>query len=123
MSFLDILILAVVQGITEFLPISSSGHLVIVAELLGGVGARADVNIVLHAGTLLSILVYFRRRVARLVTHDRRVIPLLILGTLPAAAIGLTIRALNPRRPAPQPGSECRSRSGCPAGSDRRQRR
>ncbi len=92
MSALEILVLAVVQGVTEFLPISSSGHLVLVAELFGGVGPDRAVNIVLHAGTLLSILVFFWRRIVRLATGDRRVIRLLIVGTLPAATLGLLIR-------------------------------
>ncbi len=93
MSLIEVLLLAVVQGITEFLPISSSGHLVVVSELLGAGQASAEVNVVLHAGTLLSILVFFRRRILRLLAEDRRVIWLLILGTLPAAVLGLTVRA------------------------------
>lgn len=92
MSLVEILILAVVQGVTEFLPISSSGHLVVVAELLEGVKPDGAVNVVLHAGTLLSILVFFRRRIALLAGADRRVIGLLIAGTVPAAALGLLIR-------------------------------
>ncbi len=59
MTLLEILILAVVQGVTEFLPISSSGHLVIVESVLGLEKNLLDVNIVLHAGTFLSILVCF----------------------------------------------------------------
>ena len=58
----QIVVLAVVQGVTEFLPISSSGHLVILAHLLALEGKElydiADVNIVLHLGTLASILFY-----------------------------------------------------------------
>ncbi len=92
MSALEILVLAVVQGVTEFLPISSSGHLVLVAELFGSPGPDSAVNIVLHAGTLLSILVFFWRRIARLATEDRKVIKLLVVGTLPAAILGLLIR-------------------------------
>ncbi len=92
MSLVEILVLAVVQGVTEFLPISSSGHLVVVAELMGGAGADAAVNIMLHAGTLLSILVFFWRRVVGLLFEDRRVIWLLIVGTIPAAVLGLLIR-------------------------------
>lgn len=99
MNWLDMMILAVIQGIAEFLPISSSGHLVIVSEIMyqlrGGEGLgkpSADVNIMLHAGTLLSILVYYHRRVLRLLSDDWRVIPLLIVGTIPAAVIGITVK-------------------------------
>ncbi|MEX2169459.1 MAG: undecaprenyl-diphosphate phosphatase [Pirellulales bacterium] len=97
MSLLEILILAIVQGVTEFLPISSSGHLVVADSVLGslGYGSAPDlltVNIVLHLGTLLSILVYYWREILRLVGADRRVIPLLIVGTLPAVIVGLPLK-------------------------------
>jgi undecaprenyl-diphosphatase len=92
----QILILAVVQGIAEFLPISSSGHLVIVACLMGQQSTTAldvaDVNIVLHMGTLGSILLFYRRHILRLLSSDRRVIPLLIVGTIPAAVLGVIVK-------------------------------
>jgi undecaprenyl-diphosphatase len=92
----QILILAVVQGIAEFLPISSSGHLVIVAALLGNQSPAeldvADVNIVLHLGTLGSILIFYRQYIMRMLTSDRRVIPLLVVGTIPAAVIGVIVK-------------------------------
>ncbi|MGB0600185.1 MAG: undecaprenyl-diphosphate phosphatase [Rubripirellula sp.] len=89
---IDILILAVVQGIAEFLPISSSGHLIILGALLGELSASPTLEIILHAGTLGSILVVYWRRILRLLTKDRRVISRLIVGTLPAVVIGLTIK-------------------------------
>ncbi|MEM8911132.1 MAG: undecaprenyl-diphosphate phosphatase, partial [Planctomycetota bacterium] len=52
-------ILAVVQGIAEFLPISSSGHLVIIGSMLGELGETVTLEIILHAGTLGSILVVY----------------------------------------------------------------
>ncbi|MDB4671373.1 undecaprenyl-diphosphate phosphatase, partial [Pirellulaceae bacterium] len=55
MSFWDLLFLAVIQGIAEFLPISSSGHLVLAAHWLGIHEATGTLTIMLHAGTLLSI--------------------------------------------------------------------
>lgn len=96
MSLAEIVLLAVVQGVAEFLPISSSGHLVVVSELLGTGRASTEVNVVLHAGTLMSILVFFRRRVAELLSEDRRVVWLLVVGTLPVATLGLAIRAWFP---------------------------
>lgn len=96
MSLSVILILAVVQGVAEFLPISSSGHLVLVAALLEGGDPRkldiADINIVLHAGTLVSILVFYWRRVVSLLSEDRRVLGLLIVGTIPLVVVGLPIK-------------------------------
>jgi undecaprenyl-diphosphatase len=93
----QIFVLAVVQGITEFLPISSDGHLAIVAPLLLGGSDRhihLDLTITLHMGTLGSILVYYHRRIARLFGEDRRVIPLLVIGTLPAVVVVLASKVL-----------------------------
>lgn len=93
----QILVLAVVQGVTEFLPVSSSGHLVIVAGLLAPGGSTkdldiADVNIVLHLGTLVSILVFYWQRIWKLLNEDRRAVGLLIVASLPAAIIGIPIK-------------------------------
>lgn len=92
MDWLAIVLLAIVQGIAEFLPISSSGHLVLIGRLLGNASESAALEIILHAGTLGSILVVYWRRILQMLTHDRRVIPLLIVGTLPAVAVGLPIK-------------------------------
>ncbi len=89
---LQIIVLAIVQGIAEFLPISSSGHIVALSALFGQQHESSELNIVLHFGTLLAILVFYRQRIAALVGVDRRVVPLLVLGTLPAAAVGLWLK-------------------------------
>ncbi len=88
-----VMILAVIQGIAEFLPISSSGHVVIIDALLGGSPDSARLNVALHFGTLLSIIVFYWRRIWALLAADRRVIGLMIVGTIPAAVLGLTIKA------------------------------
>jgi len=91
----QVVALAVVQGFTEFLPISSSGHLVVLSALMThGDPSQldvGDVSVVLHLGTLLSILVFYWRRIARLVGEDRRVIRLLLIGSLPVVLVGLPI--------------------------------
>lgn len=91
---LEILILAIVQGIAEFLPVSSSGHLVVLGNLLGKISTSPAQEIILHLGTLGSILVVFWKRILDLLKSDRRVVPLLVVGTIPAAVVGLTIKAL-----------------------------
>ena len=93
MDFFDLLLLAIIQGIAEFLPISSSGHLVLAGHWLGIEEAQGTLNIMLHAGTLLSIVVFYFQRIARLVYEDRRVVPLLIVGTIPGALAGVLIKA------------------------------
>jgi undecaprenyl-diphosphatase len=98
MSFPLLMLLAVVQGIAEFLPISSSGHLVVLGHLLGGSNGELpdlnDVNIVLHLGTLGSIVLFYHRQILELLTSDRRVIWFMFIGTLPAVFVGLPLKLL-----------------------------
>ena len=91
-ELVKIVVLAVVQGIAEFLPISSSGHLVVLNEWFGTGKGSLELNIILHLGTLLAILVFYWRKILDLLTTDRRVIPLLIVGTIPAAVIGIILK-------------------------------
>jgi undecaprenyl-diphosphatase len=97
MTLFQIILLAIVQGITEFLPVSSSGHLVVVNRLLETWGHSPvqdliEVSIVLHLGTLAAVLVYYRREIMRLLGSDRRVLGLLVVGTLPAGFLGVLIK-------------------------------
>jgi undecaprenyl-diphosphatase len=90
------LVWGLVQGLTEFLPVSSSGHLVIIPAILSRLGVEVglpdlEVSAVLHLGTLLAVLVYFRKDVARMLRFrsdagGRRVLTLLVVGTIPAVA-------------------------------------
>lgn len=87
MNTLDALILGIVQGITEFLPISSSGHLVLVESLLGlEVANLKDFDVIVHVGTLLAILLYFWRDI-----WNKKYWPYVIVGTIPAVIVGLTL--------------------------------
>ena len=85
---LKIAILAVLQGLTEFLPISSSGHLVLVQNLLEIGEDGVILDIFLHLGTLLAICVVFFRDIIRLFTDRRRWIPLIVLASVPAVTAG-----------------------------------
>lgn len=83
-----------VQGLSEFLPVSSSGHLVLVPEFLGIEPPDLATTAVLHLGTLVAVAAYYRRDVAWLLRFPwdplaRRVLALLILGTIPAVVAGL----------------------------------
>ena len=66
MPNIDILVLAVVQGITEFLPVSSSGHLILVPKLFCWTDQGLTLDVAAHVGTLLAVLVYFWRDVANM---------------------------------------------------------
>jgi undecaprenyl-diphosphatase len=95
LAFWQIVVLAVVQGITEFLPISSDGHLVVVSQLLApgqDLDQFVELNVVLHMGTLGSILVYYWKHILRLLGEDRRLVGLIVAGTVPAVVIGLPLR-------------------------------
>ncbi len=92
----EVLALAIVQGIAEFLPISSSGHIVVGSNLLGKTFDIVELNIVLHAGTLLSILLFYRKEIVRLVTQEWGIIPKIVVGTLPAVVVGLSLKKLIP---------------------------
>lgn len=96
MSWWEALILGVVQGATEFLPVSSSGHLVMTQQLLDIAVEGVLFEVVVHVATLVSILLVYRTRVSGLVggalRRDRdawRYLGLVALATVPAAVIGL----------------------------------
>ncbi len=97
MNALEAALLGIVQGITEFLPISSDGHLVIVQELLGVHQQGILFEVAVHVATLLSVLIFFRGRILELVrgalagsADAWRYGLKLGLATLPAVVAGLT---------------------------------
>lgn len=95
-------VLGIVQGLTEFLPVSSSGHLIAFKEVLGFQEADLTFDVALHVATLAAVLFYFAPDIRSLLTHPRRVTLLAILavGTVPAVALGL---ALGEWRDSPSP--------------------
>jgi undecaprenyl-diphosphatase len=98
-SVWEALVLGVVQGATEFLPVSSSGHLVIFQEVLGIHIGGVLFEVVVHVATLVSILLVYRSRVGGLLTGMAareasawRYVGLLAVATLPAVGAGLFLR-------------------------------
>lgn len=96
-QLIETVILGVIQGLTEWLPISSTGHLKIAEKLLG-LEAPILLDVILHLGTLAIILFFFRGDVKNILsslsrldfkTNYGRLIPLIIVGTIPTAIIGL----------------------------------
>lgn len=93
MSILQAIILGIVQGIAEFIPISSSGHLVILHAVFGMEETALTFDIVLHLGTLVAILAVFWQDVFALVKKPfSKMTGLLIVGTLPVVVAGLLFR-------------------------------
>jgi undecaprenyl-diphosphatase len=91
MSYLETLFLGLVQGIAEFLPISSSGHLTILQDLMGRKLETVELNVVLHLGTLLSIVVVFWKDLLAL-RHQPRLVAAIIVATLPLVPMGLFLK-------------------------------
>ncbi len=102
MEWLNALILGVIQGIAEFLPISSSAHLILYSSLVGGYTLPISLNIALHFGTLMAVLLFFWKDWIKMIialkeavfngkkSFDSHVLfPALVLGTIPAAILGL----------------------------------
>ena len=90
MTIIQSLILGIVQGITEFLPVSSSGHLVIFEALLGMQQTGIFFEVLLHTATLGAVVVFFFPVLRKLTVAK---VTLLILGTLPAAVIGILFKS------------------------------
>jgi undecaprenyl-diphosphatase len=89
---LDAIIWGLIQGLTEFLPVSSSGHLVLIPALLDRPGPDLATNAMLHLGTLGAVLVYYRADIAGMAKFDRparKLITLILIGTIPAVVLGL----------------------------------
>jgi undecaprenyl-diphosphatase len=110
MSYLEAMALAIIQGLTEFLPVSSSGHLVLAQHWFGQFNeTNLLYDIMLHLATVIAIMVYFRQDLTTLVLgnfgyptngqsiftgEERKTLGLVILASIPTAVLGLTIEQI-----------------------------
>lgn len=100
MTYFDAVLLGILQGLTEFLPVSSSGHLVLAQAILGVKQPGVSFEVLAHLGTLLAVFIYFRPQIALLVRsvfegnmkEERAIIGYLIIGTIPAGLAGLLFK-------------------------------
>lgn len=104
MTLLHLLLVAVIQGLTEFLPVSSSGHLILLPQLTGLSDQGQAIDVAVHVGTLLAVVLYFRADVAlaargvpdllrgRVDTPGGRLAFLLLIATIPVILIGLALK-------------------------------
>lgn len=100
MSTLEVIILSIIQGITEFLPISSSAHLILPSAIFGWEDQGIAFDVAVHVGTLLAVMLYFRQDIANLTvgwikslggqhSTDSKLAWWVILATIPAGLAGL----------------------------------
>jgi undecaprenyl-diphosphatase len=106
MDFLQILILALVQGVTEFLPVSSSAHLILVPILTGWQDQGLAFDVAVHVGTLTAVVLYFRRELSKMTVSwlgsvtgrgmdaDAKLAWAVLLGTIPVGLCGLLFKDL-----------------------------
>jgi undecaprenyl-diphosphatase len=107
MSDLQILVLAIVQGLTEFLPISSSGHLILAPHLFGFADQGLAFDVAVHLGSLFAVVLYFRRDILAITvdwfasllpggaqTAQSRLGWAVIIGTIPVVIAGLLLKSL-----------------------------
>ncbi len=96
MTYTQGVVLGLVQGLTEFLPVSSSGHLILVPHVFGWQDQGLGFDAVMHLGTLAALLAYFRRELLGMATGalSRRLAALLILATIPGGIAGVILEKL-----------------------------
>ncbi len=92
MSILDAILLGLIQGLTEFIPVSSSGHLILLSELTS-VDSSFEFDVLVNIGTLAALLIYFRARLKEMynrIRHggDNRLARNIVISTVPAVIVG-----------------------------------
>ena len=91
-DFIEILILSAIQGISEFLPISSSAHLIIVSSLYNLKASSLLIDISLHLGSLLAIIFFFRKDLFD-ISNNQKLLRLIIIGSIPLIIFGYILHS------------------------------
>lgn len=92
MQILKAVFLGIIQGLTEFLPVSSSGHLVVLQKLLGFTSNQLTLNVFLHFGTLIPVIIIFWADIRKLIffkKDQRHLAWLIVVGAIPTGLIGI----------------------------------
>ncbi len=100
MTITQAIFIGVIQGITEFLPISSSGHLIFIPQFLGWADQGLAFDAIIHLGTLLAVILYFRARILSLILslkkegsrEDRRLLFFVLISIVPALIVGFLLQ-------------------------------
>ena len=91
-DFIEILILSAIQGISEFLPISSSAHLIVVSSLYNLKASSLLIDISLHLGSLLAIIFFFRKDLFD-IKNNQKLLRLIIIGSIPLIIFGYILHS------------------------------
>ena len=89
MSILEAVVLGIIQGLTEFLPVSSSGHLVLLSNVFGIASEHLFFELMVHVGTLIAVAVVMRKQIIELFKPPFKKMAYLIIATIPAVAYTL----------------------------------
>ena len=98
LSILQIIVLSIIQAVTEFLPISSSAHLLLPSKVLGWPDQGIIFDITVHFATLVAVLIYFRDQFLRLSFYVSRTFMLLVISSLPIVLIALFVEDIGDYR-------------------------
>ena len=93
-DIIEIIILSLVQGVSEFLPISSSAHLIIISTLYEFKSSSLLIDISLHLGSLFAIVFFFRRELLDL-QNNQKLLTLIIVGSIPLMVVGYILYTTN----------------------------
>jgi len=92
MNLFHVFVLGIVQGITEFFPISSSAHLALLEKIFG-IQSKLQITVFLHFGSVLALLLAMRLEIKEIITQKLRLIWLLIIGSIPAGIFGVIFKS------------------------------
>lgn len=104
MEIFQVIVLALIQGLTEFLPISSSAHLILPSQVLGWEDQGLAFDVAVHIGSLLAVMIYFRKEIVSMLnawiasmfkgqhTDDSKLAWWIILATIPAVVFGFMLK-------------------------------
>ena len=93
-NYLEVLALSIIQGISEFIPVSSSAHLIIFSNILNFSNKSIIFDVGLHLGSLIAILFYFRNDLLN-ISNDKKLFNLLLIGSLPLVLVGYIFYVTN----------------------------
>ena len=93
-KYVETLILSIIQGISEFIPVSSSAHLLIISRLSDFNVSNLQLDISLHLGSLLAIIIFFRKELINII-NNKNIFLLIILGSIPLVIVGYIFYSTN----------------------------